>query len=288
MRLPKRILAIAGATGLALLTAPVSASAQTSAHQPSSANAVVRAAHFSPDTPGVDVYLTSYSGASSKVWQSDVGYGDVTAYRTLKPGLYLVAMRVHGAPASSPAGLKWTLNARAGRAYTVAAIGTNKNLTGVVLRDTLAAPANGHGLVRVIQAASRAPQARLVAEPNTVLTTAARFATSTGYRSVAAGTWTVQATSVTHPDTATTRQITVRAGTISSVVVLDAKGTGIQLRTYADASGTAIAPQGSIDAGGGGTAAQPVSASTAPAGIAAVLVLGAATMLLRRRQAVRG
>jgi hypothetical protein len=39
------------------------------------AAAFVRGAHFSPDTAGVDVYLTAFSGGTSTLWLSDVGYG---------------------------------------------------------------------------------------------------------------------------------------------------------------------------------------------------------------------
>jgi hypothetical protein len=90
------------------------------AHAASEATAYLRAAHFSPETPGVDVYLTSFSGGTTTLWLANVGYGAVSPYRRLTPGVYAVAMRPHGAAASTPPVLKWTLHAEPGAAYTAA------------------------------------------------------------------------------------------------------------------------------------------------------------------------
>ncbi len=267
--------------------ANASASAPVAAAAPSSATAVIRGAHFSPDTPGVDVYLTSFSGRSTTLWLSDIGYGDVSAYRQVKPGLYIVAMRKHGAPASSPAGLKWTLKAAAGKAYTAAAVGMNSKLKGIVLSDRLASPTRGHGLVRVIQAASRAPRATLVAGPDTVVASNAAFASSTGYASVPAGQWTVRAKAVPESVSAT-KTVTVRAGSVNSLVVLDSQGEGIELRAIEDASGSALSPRGPVDAGGGAMASQ---VSGGPDGLTlwsvilgSAISLGACSLLIARRR----
>ena len=222
------------------------------ARQAAASTALVRGAHFSPNTPGVDVYLTAYSGGHSVFWLSNVGYGDVSPYRRLKPGPYIVSMRAHGAKASSPAALSWTLNARAGGAYTVAAVGENAKLRGIVLPDRLDPPKANTGLVRVIQAASRAPHATLVAGTDTVAADTA-FASYTKYASVPSGTWTVQAKSVPTASPSTQSRVAIKSSGVYSLIVLDAKQSGIVLRVIRDAAGSTLAPRGAIDAGGGGT-----------------------------------
>jgi hypothetical protein len=277
--------AAAAALSVAPLTAPADAA-------PAASYAVVRGAHFSPDTPGVDVYLTAFSGGRSTLFLSDVGYGDVSAYRPLKPGTYVIAMRKHGASASSPAALSWNLNAQAGAAYTVAAVGRNAQLRGIVLRDQLTPPAKGTGRVRVVQAASRAPHALIVAGAHTVAPNAA-FASTTGYSTVPAGTWEVKASGVPSHSPAAQSRVAISASGVYTLVVLDSKGAGIEVRAVRDAAGTAVAPHGSIDAGAGGTATSIIDTPSAvPSAwwlVSMTLVLGSAAALsLRlRRRAVR-
>ena len=87
-----RVLAFAAAAGLcgAMAGVPAVSVAQAPA-------AMIRGGHFSPNTPGVDVYLTSFAGKKTTLWLSGVGYGDVSAYQRFAPGLYSVSMRPHGA-----------------------------------------------------------------------------------------------------------------------------------------------------------------------------------------------
>ena len=81
------------------------------------------------DTAAVDVYLSAFSGGTSTLWLSSVSYGDVSHYSPINPGVYAVSMRPHGAAASTPAVLTWTVNIAAGSAYTAAAVGTNNRST---------------------------------------------------------------------------------------------------------------------------------------------------------------
>ncbi len=239
-------------------------------------DAMIRGAHFSPDTPGVDVYLTAFAGGTTTLWLSDVGYGDVSPYRLFPSGLYAVSMRPHGAPSSTPAALSWTLNARPGQAYTAAAVGMNSKLHGIILDDQLNQPPAGQGLIRVIEAASRAPKARVAAVGGPVITPSAAFATATGYTSVPAGDWTIRATSLSAPSVTATAPVDVASGTVDSIVVLDGKQDGITLRTVVDAAGAAAVPAGPVPAGGGGTAARPGAGWAGEAG----LVGGAALALV--------
>jgi len=98
------VLIAAGVSGAA--AAPTA----TASHPPMAA---LRGAHLSPDTAGVDVYLTSFAGGTTTLWLSSVGYGDVSPYRLVKPGLYAVSMRAHGASPSTPPALRWTADLHA-------------------------------------------------------------------------------------------------------------------------------------------------------------------------------
>jgi hypothetical protein len=270
-----------------LLAAPAGAGADPGHRASGAAFALLRGAHFSPDTAGVDVYLTGFSGKTTHLWLADVGYGDVSPYRRLAAGGYTVSMRPHNAPASTPAALSWVLHARAGQAYTAAAVGMNRQLHGIVLHDALNPPAAGTGLVRVIQAASRAPKATIAAINGPVIVTDAAFATSTRYASVPAGTWPVRARSDTTPARTVTTDVRINSSSVSSIVLLDGKAGGLTLRTVVDAAGATRMPGGAVPAGGGGTAARPGSGLgwTGPAALLGALLLGCAITLHRNRAA---
>jgi len=105
---------------VALSVSPASAAPDTTA--------MVRGAHFSPDTPSVDVYLTSFSGGTTTLALSYVGYGDVSKYQRLQPGLYTVGMRPAGASPSTPVVFSWKLDAKPGTRVLEIGCGTG-NLT---------------------------------------------------------------------------------------------------------------------------------------------------------------
>jgi hypothetical protein len=264
--------------------------------------AVVRAAHFSPTTPGVDVYLGSFSGGPSRLWLSSVTYGAVSPYQKITPGLYTVSMRPAGADPSTAPVLSWTLDARADSAYTVAGVGADASVRGIVITDDLSSPAAGQGRLRVVQAASRAPTATVTASNGTVIAQDAAFATTTPYTEVPAGDWTLSAVGSGGTQVQTSSAIEVTPGVSTSVLLLDDQTTGITLRTVLDSSSSGTAPDGSVPAGGGGTAAGQHSATLGTVGIAAMaataglaaalaaLVLGAGSsgpVWRRRRQPAR-
>jgi uncharacterized protein DUF4397 len=285
----RRVAAIAIAT-LALVAVGLVGPAQADAHtaKRSAAAAYVRAAHLSPDTGGVDVYLTAFSGGTQRLWLSDVGYGDVSTYRRLTPGLYAVSMRPHNAPSTTKPALTWSVNLGAGRAYTAAAIGENAALHGVVYDDALAGPAAGHALVRVVQASSRAGHVKVLANGQT-LTADCAFGCTTPYRTVASGHWSVDAQSASGAAASARAQVTVASREILTVVVLDAKSGGVLLHPLVDAAGAAVAPNGAVPAGGGGTAPRPGGNGAIEGslvGIAALaLSVGVGAVWRRRRTA---
>lgn len=217
-------------------------------------DALVRAAHFSPDTPGVDVYLTAFSGGQSRLWVPDAEYGGVSPYQRVPAGLYVVAMRPHGASAASKPVISWNLNLKAGQVYTTAAIGANAKLRSIVLHDDLALPPAGEGRIRLVQAASRAPRAEVVALHGPTVAKAAAFATTTGYTTVPAGTWSLQATAVGAPSLSTDARVSVAPGSVTSVLLLDAPHGGITIRSVVDAAAAGTVPVGAVPAGGGALA----------------------------------
>lgn len=255
-------------------------------------DAFIRGAHFSPDTASVDVYLTAFSGGTSTLWLSDVGYGDVSPYRDIAAGTYAVSMRPHGAPASQKPVLTWTLDLKAGAAYTAAAIGMSAQIRGVVLTDTLASPPTGSGLVRVIQASSQAGHVSIRAKGGPVLTPDLAFGSITGYKRVPSGRWTLDAQSSTRPSLSATQVLSVHSASINSVVLLDTRGGGLAVHTLLDAAGTTDVPTGPVPAGGGGTAPHTHSGfdgliSWAALGCAALLVLLATVRSHSRRLSLR-
>ena len=282
-RLVLLLLAMAVLAGLAAL-APASANA-------AGAPALIRAAHFSPDTPGVDVYLTSFAGGKTTLWVPDAQYGGVSNYERVPAGLYVVSMRPHGAAMSTKPVISWNLSVRAGQAYTTAAVGANKALRSIVLHDNLALPPRGDGRVRLVQAASRAPRAEVVAVDGPTVASAAPFATTTGYTTVPAGTWSLTARSASSAAVRTSARVSVASGSVTSVLLLGSPDGGITLRTVLDAAGAGVVPAGAVPAGGGGTAtvftdsgSDGVTGTSLPLLVLGGAVAAGGTLTLARRR----
>jgi hypothetical protein len=218
------------------------------------ATASVRGAHFSPDTPSVDVYLTAFSGGTSKLALSNVGYGDVSDYQTIPAGLYTVGMRPAGADPSTPVAISWTLDAKPGEAFTAMAIGMHDALQGRVLTDDLTAAPPDQARVRVIQAASKAPKVDVKADNGPVVGTAVPFGTSTDYENVSAGKWPLTAQASDNSAMKATTSGTFAPGTINTVVLLDTKQNGLAMRVLPDGVPESPVPGGPVEAGGGSTA----------------------------------
>ena len=117
----------------------------------------VRLAHLSPDTPAVDVYLKSDSGAVKDQKFDGVAYGALSDYLRLPVGTYSVAMRKTGAAESTPPVLTTQVTVDKGAAYTVAGVGRYADLGLRVLKDDLKLPNAGESKIRIIQASVKAP-----------------------------------------------------------------------------------------------------------------------------------
>jgi hypothetical protein len=283
----RKIASAAGALGLAV-TLGWSGAAASAAPAPSKV-AWVRAAHLSPDTPKVDVYLTAFSGGSTKLWLAGVGYGDFSGYRRMPAGQYAVSMRPHGAAVTTAAALSWTVTLQPGQAYTAAAFGQHGQLHGTVYDDRLTPPAKGTGYVRIIQGSARAGALEATAGGQQIANGTAYGAISS-YAKVPAGTATVQVSSQANSKLTATLHLSVASQSVTSVVVLDKRGGGLVLSPHVDAAGAQQPPVGAVPAGGGGTARSTTGAhgpeSLAALLAAAGLVLLVAAFVVRRREVV--
>jgi hypothetical protein len=268
---------ITAASGLLMAAAPA-VSAGTAAAW-SGGEGWIQLTHLSPNTPPVDVYLYSFGDAKAMIVLKHVAYGTVSPFEKVASGEYTVAMRGAGAKPGSPPVLSTTVTITAGGAYTVAGLGPAKALRLQVLHDRLTTP-KGKSLVRVIQASLRDHKVTVTAGPQ-VLARQLAFGNVTAYVAARPGTWTVH---VAGAAGAATRSVTLAAGTIHTLVVLDGAGGSLMIDNLVDAAGSGVAPQGGAATGLGGTAPVPAPspAPWAAAIVAGLLGTAAAAYWLRR------
>jgi hypothetical protein len=236
----------------------------------------VRLAHLSPDTPKVDVWVTSFKGSTfSKVFPA-VGYGVVSDYQRLAPGTYTVAMRSPGAARDSEPLLRTNVAVKPGGAYTVAGVGRNSEIALKVLTDDLSRPSPGTARMRVVQASSVAPVVSVRTTAGTTIAADATFPSTTTYAEVPAQPWTLQAQPAKTGVRPATARVDVRSGTIYTALVLDKGKSSIQLVVSADAASSSGRPVGSLATGEGGGAGHgtPVRALLLLVGSLALVTAG--------------
>jgi hypothetical protein len=263
MTLHRRILVTVAAVGSALgllLALATPALAATDAY--------VRLAHLSPDTPNVDVYVSSVADPKDSFVVPGVGYGAVSPYRALAPGSYVVSMRGAGAAADSPPVISTTVDAKAGQAYTVAGTGLSASLGLTVLSDQLALPPADKAAVRCINGAVSASSVDLGQAGKQPWATGVKFATTTPYTDVSLGTWTLHVSAPGKPSV--DLPVTIDANSTYSVVLLDKKGA-FTAQLIRDSAGSQVVPVGGVETGFGGTA---------PSGPVALLAFGTAAVAL--------
>jgi hypothetical protein len=242
----------------------------------------VRLAHLSPDTPAVDVYLKAESGSAKAQVFRGVGYGAMSQYLRLPSGNYQVAMRKEGAPASEKPVITTEVGVTNGGAYTVAGVGRFADLGLRVLTDDLKLPDAGKSKVRIIQASVKAPVLDVAGKNGNKIADGVAFATTTNYREVNPGKWSVQVVP-TGGGRTSVLPCTLGAGSVYSLIVLDDKSGGLKPELHVDAERQGTVPLGGVATGGGGTQpASPVPMALLFAGLAAVLT-GGLVVLLRRR-----
>lgn len=238
----------------------------------------VRLAHFSPDTPEVDVYLAPFSAPASPAVFKAVGYGVLSEYQQLKPGRYSIGMRLAGAAPSSPVVITTNVTVKSAKAYTVAGVGRNADLALKVIRDDLSAAKAGGARLRVIQASGRAPVVSLRDRDGDTLAAGARFPSASPYVDLPAGARTLELVTAGGPVANTT--LDAAAGGVYSLVVLD-EGSGVTMLVRNDARSAKAAPKGGVATGLGGamlsgpTPTQPGGLPAGGVALAALVLAGA-------------
>lgn len=273
------VLLAASVAALSLL--PLTAISATAAEMPG----YVRLAHLSPDTPKVDVWLTSFRGNKFSTMLPSVGYGDVSDYQRLSPGTYTVAMRQPGASENSAPLLSTNVIVVSGNAYTVAGVGRFANISLRVLTDDLSHPSPGKARMRVVQASSVAPVVDVSTTTGKTVATDVRFPSTTSYAEVPAQPWTLEADPQVAGVKTAQESVDVKAGSIYTVLVLDKGKTAVQLDVVTDAAGSATMPVGSVDTGLGGMAPAAdhgLPHGAVPTGLAVVAILAGVASTRRR------
>lgn len=245
----------------------------------------VRLAHLSPDTPAVDVYLKSSSNAVKPQVFKGVAYGAMSQYLRLPTGNYQVAMRKAGAPASTKPVITTEVGVQNGDAYTVAGVGRFADLGLRVLNDDLKLPDPGKSKVRVIQASVKAPVLNVAGKNGKTIADGVQFATTTAYREVNPGKWSVEV-EPTGGGRTSVLPCTLGAGSVYSLIVLDDKAGGLKPQLHVDAERQGTVPLGGVATGAGGT--QPTShlvTALLLASLAAVVTAGFVIVVRRRFRA---
>jgi hypothetical protein len=275
------IVVVVVATVLAVLGAAPAAQAQ----EPTTVTtALVRVAHLSPDTPGVDVYVDGQMAITN------MGFEIISDYVPLPPGAHRVELRPTGAAVTSVAVLDQEVVLDSGTAYTVAGIGPRARLGLRVFRDDLQAPAPGQANVRVIHGEVDAPTVDLVTAAGVPLVVGAAPGDATPYASVAAGSYDlVIQDAATRAAIVSAPAVELGAGITYTVAVVGGAGQPARLLPIVDARAASLAPVGALATGMGGMADASQERSVLPTvglvlAVAAVVAL-AVTASTRRRRA---
>lgn len=251
------------AAAVALLAAVLPVGAVASANAADSSMGWVRVGHFSADTKAVDVQITPLSGgADSSFALNGISYGQVTRYLDMNAGTYAVSMRAAGsAPTSEPVASQ-ALIVDPGTASTVAAYGPNAHLKTRVFQDDLTAPADGQARIRFLQVSAKHPTVSVRTSTGVTIATDVATGSSTGYASVPAGPWRLEATGTGM--TAAT-DVSLANGSIDTLLVLDNAAGGVTLSTIVDSASAGDQPRGGVQTGGGWLASHPDGSGRAAA-----------------------
>ncbi len=281
MSLPIRQLRRLAAGAAALAVVATGALGAAPAHA-AAGNGYVRLAHLSPDTPAVDVYLKADTGAVGPQTFRAVAYGDMSRYLRLPTGTYQVAMRKAGAPAAEKPVITTQVSVENNGAYTVAGVGRFADLGLRVLKDDLRLPDPGRSKVRIIQASVKAPRLDVAGKNGTKIADGVEFATTTSYREVKPGKWSVQL-EPTGGGRTSELPCTLGAGSVYSLVVLDDDAGGLKPELHVDAERQGTVPLGSVATGEGGSSSRSPLPGALLASAAAAVLIGGLVIALRRR-----
>jgi hypothetical protein len=245
--------------------------------------AMVRVAHFAPDVSYVDIYVVSLNGTQLV---PNVFYREVSGYWGVPSGKFTYEVRPAGSPRSGAPMVTLRGQLDAGAAYTVATVGRQGGLTGLLLADDMRAAAPGTARARVVNAAVGLPPVDVDLSGTKVRFQKLGFSRQTAYRQVPAGRYRVAVRQPGAAEAVVSRALTVKPGTVSSVVLVGGAGKPRELLPLTDAVGTARMPAGGIATGAGGTARESAPGQPLPvagaAWLLAVPLAAAAAMRLAR------
>ncbi len=246
--LKRLVLLLTAAIALAALAAVTPASNAQNAEE-TSGSAMVRVAHLSPDTAGVDVWIDGQRKLQN------VGYDTVSDYATLPAGQHELELRPAGAEASAKPLLAAKPTLEDGSAYTVAGVGLNAQLRGQIFDDDLSAPAAGDAKVRVINAAVGIAPIDVTLTGRSVFGRSIGFAAASPYANVSPGQKDVRVVGSERRNVVlSVPGVDVGAGIIYTFAVIGGADKPIQFVPVVDARGSAVMPAGAAATGGGGTA----------------------------------
>jgi hypothetical protein len=241
---------------------------------------MLRVAHLSPDSPAVDVAVVPLSAADGTAVEpgpdldTDLRYGDVSAFSELPAGHYAVSIRAAGAGPTAPPALSTRVELPAAGARTVAITGRFADLGLAVLSDDLSSPPPDAARVRVVAGAAGAEAVDVSMTGGPVLAGGLPFGSAGDPVVAPAGHAVLRVDGA--PVAAALLPVELAAGSVVTLLVLDRPDGGLTLQAVLDAAGPALVPSGGVDAGGGGTA------GTAPLATLACLAAGAGTALACR------
>ncbi len=240
---------VAVMAGLAMFAFLPATSVSADAPHSDVADALVRVAHFSPDTAGVDVWVDG-----QRLLQN-VGYDTVSDYVPLPAGDHQFALRPFGASETSKAILSAKAALVASTAYTVAGVGLNKDLRGQIFTDNLGAPPAGSAKVRIIDAAVGIDPVDVALSGDGATFDNISFPGASVYKSVAPATYAVTVKATGGGKTVLdVPSVIVGPGIIYSFALIGGAGKPLQLVPVVDARGPTATPVGAAKTGGGGTA----------------------------------
>jgi hypothetical protein len=266
--LTRRLARTAGPLAVAALLTTVAPAIASAA--PGPGVGWVRIGHLSPKVPPVDIYFAPF-GQQEKVVIRKAGYGAVTPYSSLAPGAYTLSMRPADASPTSPPALTGTISVSQGTAYSlfVFANGPDGTLKEDLVTDDMTPPPSGSGRLRVVQGAM-SPVSATGPNGMTFVKDAA-YGLTTPYSDVPQGRWPLR---LAVPGNTYPASVDVRSGSVTTVLVTEKPGGGLQTESIADGAALTNAPKLGVETGGGGTAVPEQDS-----GVAAWLALGALALV---------
>ncbi len=217
----------------------------------------IRVADLVDHGSDAQVRLTSFARGRSVTLDAS-GYGAVSSYRGLRPGLYAVSTRSDHVGGWA---LDTVIQVRRSTAYTVLALAGRRTLDTQVLLDDVRSPAPGKVRVRMIAAdpSVKAVRARVVHGP--VLARHLEYGTATGYGSVPAQTWNVSTRPAQAHGSAVTKTVRLRGGHNYTLLVLGG-GASPRMVKVPDSLGAGPTPAAGL--AGSPSAAAGSSGSASP------------------------